>query len=125
MSEPLTEKQKIEILRRNAAGETIFEIKKGMKISNGQQISGVLSSQYTETGRYLLKKAGLSNPTKPPHKMRKDLVKEMDDVADAERGEFEQAMVNLDRRHEIESKELEIKHLKERHGLLEKLRKAR
>lgn len=69
----LTEQQKIEILQRHAAGQSYLEIKKEMNLPNGQQIAGVLSTQHTPTGMYLLKKAGLPGPSKPANKPRKDL----------------------------------------------------
>lgn len=70
---PLTEEQKISILQRDAAGQTLFEIKKEMGIENGQQIGGFLNSQYTDTGKYLVKKAGLPGPTRPPKRARSDV----------------------------------------------------
>lgn len=69
----LTEAHKVEILQRHASGQSHLEIKKEMNIPNGQQVAGVLSSQNTPSGQYLLKKAGLPGPTMPPHKPRKDL----------------------------------------------------
>jgi len=67
----LTEDQKIEILTRHANHQTRFEIKKEMGIKDGRQISGVISSQHTPTGQYLLKKAGLPGPSVPPPKAPK------------------------------------------------------
>ncbi|OGT59309.1 MAG: hypothetical protein A3E01_07895 [Gammaproteobacteria bacterium RIFCSPHIGHO2_12_FULL_63_22] len=67
----LTEEQKIEILRRSVDQDN-FTIKKEMGLPNGQQIAGVIGSQYTKTGKYLLAKAGLQ-PTRPPKQARKDL----------------------------------------------------
>jgi hypothetical protein len=71
---PLTDDQKIEIYKRHANGQSPFDIKKEMGIDNGQQIAGVLSTQYTKTGQYLLKKAGLPGPSVPPRAARRDLV---------------------------------------------------
>lgn len=74
----LTDEIKVEILKRHAAGQSLTEIKKETGVENGQQISGVLRSQYTPTGQYLLKKAGLVDaegkpkPTLPPRKPRKE-----------------------------------------------------
>lgn len=61
----LTEDQKCEILRRFHAGQSRFEIKKEMGFKDGRQIAGVISSQHTPTGLYLLKKAGLPGPNLP------------------------------------------------------------
>src|SRR3990170_3459702 len=69
----LTEAQKIQILTLAYNGMSQFEIKKETGIKDGRQIAGVISSQHTPTGLYLLKKAGLPGPFKPPPKMRRDL----------------------------------------------------
>lgn len=66
----LTEDQKCEILRRFHAGQSRFEIKKEMGFKDGRQIAGVISSQHTPTGLYLLKKAGLPGPNLPLPKHR-------------------------------------------------------
>lgn len=120
----LTEAQKIEILQRAAKGQTVFEIKKEMNIDNGQQISGVLSSQHTKTGRYLLKKAGLQ-PTKPPPRPRSDLANSVlaQPSIPAAPMYFPNEAGMLTMRQDIERRELEIKHLKERYRLAEKLKK--
>lgn len=66
----LTEDQKCEILRRFHAGQSRFEIKKEMGFKDGRQIAGVISSQHTPTGLYILKKAGLPGPNLPLPKHR-------------------------------------------------------